>query len=63
MRDARKLFRLFKWLFEIKKIRALVQKPPSSADELELLLSKPINSNILILKTFDYKSLLKPRHK
>jgi len=41
MRDARKIFRLFKGLNELQKIRQLVETPPSNSDEIELVLGKP----------------------
>lgn len=40
MKDARKLFRLAKWINEIQKTMELLEKPPSDADEFELILSK-----------------------
>ena len=40
MKDARKLLRLFKWLFEYKKIKKLLEKPPKGDDEIDLILGK-----------------------
>ena len=40
MRDARKIFRLLKGLNELQKIRQLIESPPSSSDEIELVLGK-----------------------
>jgi hypothetical protein len=40
MRNSRKLFRLFKWVVEIHKIKGLVENPPGDIDEIGLLLSK-----------------------
>jgi hypothetical protein len=42
MRDSRKIFRLFKGLIELQKIKSLVENPPSNIDEIELLLSNAI---------------------
>ena len=39
MRDARKLFRLFKSLNELEKLQALLTKTPANMDELDLLLN------------------------
>ena len=39
MRDARKLFRLFKSLNELEKLQALLTKTPANMDEIDLILS------------------------
>ena len=39
MRDARKLFRLFKSINELEKLMALLSKPPANMDEFDLILN------------------------
>lgn len=52
MSKARKLFRLFKWLFEYEKVRKLLTKPPADLDEIDIILGKKKNNQAIVTRLF-----------